>query len=601
MCGILGFISKFNINIPHFIKLLDRLSYRGYDSAGIYYNNEIVKKQGRISNLNGYSNNPQNIIIGHTRWATHGKPIDINSHPHKCNDGSIVLVHNGIIENYMALKTKLMNVGYHFESETDTEVLVNWIHYCKKLYNLDNKMAIRNALLEVDGTYGLVIKFVDEDKLYAIRNSSPLCLGIADNSYYISSDKSTFIDVTKDVIYLNDNELLVLNEDSYEIMDINNEQIVPDIIRLKEDIQQIEKGNYDHFMLKEIMEQPTALNYCLQGRIINDKVKLGGIHNINFNRVKRIIICACGTSYHAGLIGRTIIENISEIPVIVEQASEFRYRRYLHQEGDLVLLISQSGETADTIEGLKIAKKHGVQVMSICNVVGSSLARLASQGIYLHLGPEIGVASTKAFSGQVCILILLACYIAQEKDINDADRIRILRSMGDITKYIDDILGDKDMIYKLAKNFRFAQNFIFLGRKLNYPIALEGALKLKEISYIHAEGFSASELKHGPIALINPLMPTLIIIPQDSVYEKTKSNLLEVYSRNGILVIITNKSNHELDDLSDYIIRIPDNVEEEIIPILSVIPLQLFAYYVGILRGCDVDKPRNLAKSVTVE
>lgn len=608
MCGIVGYVGE-NKARPILINGIRRLEYRGYDSAGlsIIKDNEIIcaKSVGYIDELEKKIDSKFNegtIGIVHTRWATHGAPTVENAHPHCDCSGRISIVHNGIIENYKYLKAKLEKEGHIFKSETDSEVIA---HLIESYFEGKIEDAVRRALKEVDGAYGLaIISLDDPGKLIAARRGSPLIVGIGKREHFVTSDVAAILEYTREVVYLDDNEIAVLTMDKMETTDINNVQISKSINEIQWNLDKIEKGGYEHFMLKEIYEQPQTLRDAMLGRFEKDSnlVHLGGLkekENI-LRDIRRIIIVACGTSWNAGLIGEYMIEEHLGIPVEVEYASEFRYRNPIIEEGTMVLVISQSGETADTLAAMHEAKKKGAAILSICNVVGSSIAREADCGIFLHAGPEIGVASTKAFTSQITVLFLLTLFLARvrgKKEVLSSDFANKLR---EIPGQVQQILDREDQIIKIAQLYSDSDNFLYLGRGYNYPVALEGALKLKEISYIHAEGYPAAEMKHGPIALIDKNMPVVIIATTDSVYAKILSNIEEVRTRGGKVIAIANEHNNEISEMVDHVLYIPETIDV-LTPILSVIPLQLLAYHIAVMRGCDVDKPRNLAKSVTVE
>lgn len=614
MCGIVAYLGKKEA-LPIIINGLKKLEYRGYDSAGIalMFDNEIAvrKTAGKVSDLenllssNGYDKTA-NIGFGHTRWATHGEPNNINAHPIFDDGNEIVVIHNGIIENYNTLKARLEREGYQFITETDTECLVHLIrsHYKNVM---DFETAVRLALTEVDGTYGMcVLSKFDPDKLIAARKGSPLVLGVGEDEYIIASDAAAIIPHTRQVLYLMDGEMVIATKDNFEIKTIQDEKITRELEEITFDLEEIEKGGYDHFMLKEINEQPESITNTMRGRIIKETglVKLGGLMNVTekLKFAPRIIISACGTAWHAGLVGEYMIEQICKIPVEVEYASEFRYRNPVIYPNDIMFVISQSGETADTLAALREAKNRGADVYGIVNVVGSTIARETAAGIYTHAGPEIGVASTKAFTSQLTGLALISLMIAQYRNsISHTEIKKITDELLKIPEKINDILKLNDQILNIAKVFKFCQHMLYLGRGYNFPVALEGALKLKEISYIHAEGYPAAEMKHGPIALIDQNMPVIVIAPKDSTYEKVISNIREVKARKGVIITITDiESDGHIEEYSDYVIKIPHTLEM-LSPILTTIPLQLFAYHLAVLRGCNVDQPRNLAKSVTVE
>jgi glucosamine--fructose-6-phosphate aminotransferase (isomerizing) len=608
MCGIVGYIGE-NKARPILINGIRRLEYRGYDSAGlsIIKDSEIIcaKSVGFIDELEKKLNGKFDggtLGIVHTRWATHGAPTVENAHPHCDCTGNISIVHNGIIENYNYLKAKLEKEGHIFKSETDSEVIA---HLIESYFEGKLEDAVRSALKEVDGAYGLaIISLDDPGKLIAARRGSPLIVGIGKREHFVTSDAAAILEYTKEVVYLDDNEIAVLTRDKMETTDINNVQISKRIDEVQWNLDKIEKGGYEHFMLKEIYEQPQSLRDTMLGRFEKDSnlVHLGGlIDKENILRdARRIIIVACGTSWNAGLIGEYMIEEHLGIPVEVEYASEFRYRNPIIEEGTTVLVISQSGETADTLAAMHEAKKKGAVILSICNVVGSSIARESDCGIFLHAGPEIGVASTKAFTSQITVLFLLTLFLARvrgKKEVLNSDLTNKLR---EIPGQVQQILDREDQIIKIAQLYSDSDNFLYLGRGYNYPVALEGALKLKEISYIHAEGYPAAEMKHGPIALIDKNMPVVFIATTDSVYAKILSNIEEVRTRGGKVIAIANEQNNEISEMVDHVLYIPETIDA-LTPILSVIPLQLLAYHIAVKRGCDVDKPRNLAKSVTVE
>ena len=609
MCGIVGYIGNKNAILVG-LDGLKRLEYRGYDSAGMAALGKAdklycEKLTGRVNNLEQKLNNQNidsNIAIMHTRWATHGKPTTKNAHPHWDCKKEIFVVHNGIIENYKALKDKLEKEGHKFISETDTEVLS---HLIEKFFRGNLEEAVRRALKLVRGTYGLaVISKKEPNKIVAARNSSPLLVGIGKNEHIVASDASAVIGYTKNVVYLNDGEIGVITPSDFQILTLDKQPVKKDVQELEWDIKEAEKGGLDHFMLKEIFEQPEALENAMRGRLIIKEglAKLGGLESVEkrLRKIKRIIIIACGTSYHAGLIGEHMLEEYAGIPTEIEYASEFRYRKPVLNKDTAIVAISQSGETADTLAALREAKRKGVLTLGIVNVVGSSIARETDAGIYNHAGPEIGVASTKAFTSQLSILALLALFLGRQRQMSLVMGKRVAEELNQIPFLVEKILAKDNDIERLAKKYCQFNNFLYIGRKYNYPVALEGALKLKEISYIHAEGYGAGEMKHGPIALIDENFPTIAVVPSDSVYEKMISNIEEIKARSGPIIAIATYGNKRIDRLVDEVIYIPKTLEM-LTPILSVIPLQLFAYHCGVLRGCDVDKPRNLAKSVTVE
>tara|TARA_B100000963_G_scaffold5770_1_gene4462 strand:- start:87 stop:1928 length:1842 start_codon:yes stop_codon:yes gene_type:complete len=613
MCGIVAYVGS-NEAYPIIIKGLKRLEYRGYDSAGIAIGSKsttkIYKKKGKVSNLESYvlqKNYSGTIGIGHTRWATHGEPNEVNAHPHTSGDKKLSLIHNGIIENHDSIKKALVSKGHMFESNTDTEVLVHLIEEIKNHEEVSLFEAVRIALNEVVGAYAIVVfEEGNNNEFIAARKGSPLLIGMGRNEYYVASDASPIIEYTNEVIYLKDGEIARLNcNENIEIKTIQNKSITPYIHELKINLDTIEKGGYPHFMLKEIYEQPKSILDTMRGRINpeNNEVKLGGILDYEKTIINssRIIIVACGTSWHAALIGEYLFEDFARIPVEVEYASEFRYRNPIIHENDVVLAISQSGETADTLAALELAKEKGATVLGICNVVGSSIPRLTHAGIYTHAGPEIGVASTKAFTTQVVVLILTALRIGKQKGtLSITDYHQIITELDLIPSKIEKVLKINSQIEVIAKEFKDATNFLYLGRGYNFPVALEGALKLKEISYIHAEGYPAAEMKHGPIALIDDEMPIVVIATRKGNYEKVVSNIQEVKARGGRIISIVTAGDSIVKNLTDYCIEIP-NCFEELSPLLTNIPLQLLSYHIAVLRGCDVDQPRNLAKSVTVE
>jgi len=610
MCGIVGYFGKQNA-IPILINGLKRLEYRGYDSAGlsVFDGGEIhtFKKKGKVHDLEKIIKNfniNTNIGIAHTRWATHGFPNDINAHPHLDNSKRISIVHNGIIENYSLLKKSLLEQGYYFYSETDSEVLAVLIGAIfKKTQNIED--AVRIALNEVTGTFGIVVLSADEpNKLIAARRGSPMVLGIGENEYIFASDASAIIQHTRQVIYLSDDEMAIASNVGYITKTITNEKTNNEIYEIEFDLDRIEKSGYDHFMLKEIFEQPITIQDAYRGRLIVNEgnVKLGGLRAVldRLRNARRIIITACGTSWHAALVGEYMIECLAQIPVEVEYASEFRYRNPVLSAEDVVIAISQSGETADTYAAIKEAKQKGALALGIVNVVGSSIARETDAGVYIHAGPEIGVASTKAFTSQLTTLVLIALLLGRMKTLSSTEGLRIAKELTNLPNKMKKILENAEQIKSLALKFKDARNFLYLGRGYNFPVALEGALKLKEISYIHAEGYPAAEMKHGPIALIDENMPVVFIATQDEIYEKILSNIEEVKARNGNVIAIATEGDELINRIADYVIYIPSTIPI-LTPILSVIPLQLMAYYIAVELGCSVDQPRNLAKSVTVE
>lgn len=612
MCGIVAYIGEKEA-YPLLIKGLKRLEYRGYDSAGVALLNgdvNIYKKKGKVQELVNHAQGAKKkgtLGIGHTRWATHGAPDDLNAHPHVSGDGRLALVHNGIIENYALLKKALEKGGHVFHSETDTEVLVHLIEEIQNRDNLPLEEAVRIALTRVVGAYAIVVLDKnDPNKLVAARKASPLVIGIGDNEFFLASDATPIVEHTKRVIYLNDEEIAVVHRSgSYDIRTINNEVQAPFVHELDMKIEMLEKGGYDYFMLKEIHEQPTTISDCMRGRLNADDgwIMLGGLeeHVNRITKAKRIIIAACGTSWHAGLIAEYLIEDLARLPVEVEYASELRYRNPIITEDDVVIAISQSGETADTLAALELAKEKGALIYGIVNVVGSSIARITDAGSYIHAGPEIGVASTKAFTGQVTLLTMMALSLAQKRGtISTSYFQQLLNEMANIPKKIEKVLESNKKIEYIAQEIKDKPNALYLGRGYNFPIALEGALKLKEISYIHAEGYPAAEMKHGPIALIDEEMPVIVIATNKSAYDKIASNIQEVKARKGLVIAVVTEGDEVISQIADYTIEIPDT-EEPFTPLLSVIPLQLLSYHIALMRNCNVDQPRNLAKSVTVE
>lgn len=612
MCGIVGYIGNKDA-YPILIKGLKRLEYRGYDSAGVAVLNgnlNVYKKKGKVNNLIefvGDANTAGTLGIGHTRWATHGVPDDNNAHPHLSGNERLVIIHNGIIENYAPIKLWLEEQGHTFKSDTDTEVLIHLIEEIQEKGNLSIEEAVRLALNEVIGAYAIVVlDRLDPNKMVAARKSSPLVVGIGENEFFLASDATPIIEYTNQVVYLDDNEIAVVDrETGLKIMDMNKVSKMPFIQEVDLKIEALEKGGYDYFMLKEIYEQPKSIEECMRGRFNIEEgwIHLGGIlqHKNRICNAKRIIIVACGTSWHSGLIAEYLIEDLARIPVEVEYASEFRYRNPIISEDDIVIAISQSGETADTLAALELAKSKGAFTYGIVNVVGSSIARVTDAGSYIHAGPEIGVASTKAFTGQVTLLTLMALIIANEKGtISKNQYHELIAEISTIPKKVEKALDCDKVVKQIAKKFKDANNALYLGRGYNFPVALEGALKLKEISYIHAEGYPAAEMKHGPIALIDENMPVVVIATNKSAHEKIVSNVQEVKARKGVVIAIVNEGDQQIANLADYTIEIPATAEP-FTPLISVIPLQLLSYHIAIMRGCNVDQPRNLAKSVTVE
>jgi len=613
MCGIVGYIGEKQA-YPIILKGLQRLEYRGYDSAGVALSEEnginILKQKGKVSDLEDYSsdkNKNGTIGIGHTRWATHGVPNQKNAHPHSSGNGKLAIIHNGIIENYDSLKKVLSEKGHTFNSDTDTEVLIHLIEEIKEHENCNLFEAVRLALNKVIGAYAIVVmEEGNNQEFIAARKGSPLVIGVGEGEYFIASDATPIIEYTRNVVYLEDGEIARVNKaEELEIKTISNTKISPYIHELEMSLDSIEKGGFPHFMLKEIFEQPHAVSDTLRGRI-DPKTKdviLGGLseYEQKIKNANRIIIVACGTSWHAGLIAEYLFEDLTRIPVEVEYASEFRYRNPIINENDIVMAISQSGETADTLAALELAKEKGSTILGICNVVGSSIARLTDAGCYTHAGPEIGVASTKAFTTQVVVLTLMALRIAKLKGtINNTDYHTLITELELISDKIEEVLQSDKLVEEISAKFKDSLNFLYLGRGYNFPVALEGALKLKEISYIHAEGYPAAEMKHGPIALIDDDMPIVVIATKKGNYEKVVSNIQEVKARGGRLIAIVTKGDTTVKEMADYVIEIPE-CSEQLTPLLTNIPLQLLSYYIAVMRGCNVDQPRNLAKSVTVE
>lgn len=610
MCGIVGYIGNKNC-VPILIEGLKRLEYRGYDSAGIGLINsngcKLIKEKGKVSDLEKlvYTDNiSANLGIGHTRWATHGEPSMINAHPHVNKEKTLFVIHNGIIENYLSLKKGLIEEGYEFVSETDTEVLAHLIdHYLKLKNSLFN--AVRYALNEVEGTYGIAVIYKNEsDKIIVAKKGSPLVIGIGDKENFIASDVNALITHTRQVVYLEDGEIAEVHADCFKTKTIQDEEIIKEINQVEIGIDAITKGSYSHFMLKEIMDQPESIYNSMRGRLVFDEgiAKLGGLQGFE-DRIlnsRRILISACGTSWHAGLVGEYMLEQFAEIPVEVDYASEFRYRNPIVTKDDTVIFISQSGETADTLAALKEAKKKGALCLGICNVVGSSIARESHAGVYIHAGPEIGVASTKAFTSQLVVLSLITLLLARRKSMSLEEGREVITELQSLPEKVEKILKQNSLIEELAEKYLLAKNFLYLGRGYNFPVALEGALKMKEISYIHAEGYPAAEMKHGPIALIDYDMPVIFIATKDFVYDKVVSNIQEVKARKGRIIAIVNEDDTQIEKMVNHVIRVP-KTHSILTPILTVIPLQLLAYHVAVKKGLNVDQPRNLAKSVTVE
>jgi len=615
MCGIVAYLGHRQA-YEVIIKGLKRLEYRGYDSAGIALLNQqldVHKKQGKVKELEKYLHegvNPAqlnaNLGMGHTRWATHGIPSDQNAHPHFSGDQRLAIIHNGIIENYDALKQELINKGHHFHSDTDTEVLIHFIEDVRQHNGFTLEEAVRIALQRVVGAYAIVVMSADDpDTLIAARKGSPLVLGLGKDEFFFASDATPIVEYANEVVYLNDNEVCVVQEGEFSIKDLDDVPTDPYIQKLDLELEAIEKGGFDHFMLKEIHEQPKSIGDCMRGRINPETgtLMLGGIRDyidemVNANRM---IIVACGTSWHAGLVAEYIFEDLCRIPVEVEYASEFRYRNPVLGPGDIVIAISQSGETADTLAAIELAKSKGATVLGVCNVVGSSIARASHAGIYTHAGPEIGVASTKAFTAQLTVLTMFALLIGQrKKTLAEEDYRFLVKEMSQIPAKVEKALKLNDHIRYISAIYKDATNAIYLGRGYNFPVALEGALKLKEISYIHAEGYPAAEMKHGPIALIDEEMPVVFIATQDSSYEKIVSNIQEVKARKGQVIAIVTEGDQQIADMADHVLEVPES-SQLLMPLISAIPLQLLSYHIALMRGCNVDQPRNLAKSVTVE
>jgi glutamine---fructose-6-phosphate transaminase (isomerizing) len=612
MCGIVAYLGPRQA-YPILMKGLHRLEYRGYDSAGLCLVNDdlkIYKCKGKVTELENYVKDKDvsgTTGMAHTRWATHGEPSQINAHPHYSRNKGLAIIHNGIIENYASLRSELMNRGYTFLSDTDTEVLIHLIEDIQLNEKCALEEAVRIALNQVIGAYAIVILSKDEpDKIIAARKGSPMVLGIGKDEYFVASDATPIIEYTNNVVFMNDEEIATIERNkNLKIRTIKNKQKTPYIQKLEMSLSAIEKGGFDHFMLKEIYEQPRSVRDSMRGRLNIDKgiVHLGGIRDYEQKllNTKRIIITACGTSWHAGLVGEYLIEELARIPVEVEYSSEFRYRNPILSEDDVVIAISQSGETADTLAAIELAKSKGATVLGICNVVGSSIARATHAGVYTHAGPEIGVASTKAFTAQVVILTLLALQIAQDKGTISRSRFhQILTELDTIPQKIEKTLLLNDQVMEIARIYKDVRNSLYLGRGYNFPVALEGALKLKEISYIHAEGYPAAEMKHGPIALIDDQMPVVVIATKKGTYEKVISNIQEVKARKGKIIAIINEGDETVRQLADHTIEIPET-EEMLVPLIATVPLQLLSYHIAVMRNCNVDQPRNLAKSVTVE
>ncbi|WP_028526744.1 glutamine--fructose-6-phosphate transaminase (isomerizing) [Runella limosa] len=612
MCGIVAYVGHQEA-CPIIIKGLKRLEYRGYDSAGIALLNKdglnIYKKKGKVVALEEELKSKDTaacIGIGHTRWATHGEPNDRNAHPHYSNHKKLAIIHNGIIENYATIKQKLLQKGHEFRSETDSEVLIHFIEDIQSEVNCTLLEAVRLALQEVVGAYAIVVMTEDEpSQLIAARKSSPLVIGVGEDEFFFASDATPIIEYTKDVVYLDDNQIALVRNNELKIVNLENERQLPYVQKLEMELEAIEKGGYDHFMLKEIFEQPRSIADSMRGRVNSEEgsLQLGGLSEYmgKLADAKRIIIVGCGTSWHAGLVAEYVFEELARIPVEVEYASEFRYRNPIIREKDFVIAISQSGETADTLAAIQLAKSKGATIFGVCNVVGSSIARETHAGAYTHAGPEIGVASTKAFTAQVTVLTQMAIAVAKKRGtISEGLYRQLLIELENIPRKVEQVLKAADKIKEIAFIFTYARNFIYLGRGLNFPVALEGALKLKEISYIHAEGYPAAEMKHGPIALIDEDMPVVFIATKDSSYEKVVSNIQEVKARKGRVIAIVTEGDSLIHSMVDFVIEIP-KTHEILMPLLSSIPLQLLSYYIAVMRGRNVDQPRNLAKSVTVE
>jgi glucosamine--fructose-6-phosphate aminotransferase (isomerizing) len=610
MCGIVGYIGKRNA-LPVILSGLKRLEYRGYDSAGVAVLQEgkieVTKTVGKVSQLEQALslNAPFSLIgMGHTRWATHGEPSLLNAHPHLDCQGKIALIHNGVIENYAALKKKLVESGHHFQSATDTEVIAHLIEEFNRWDN-DLETAVRHALLQVQGTYGLVIMSESEpDRLIVARHGSPLVIGLADEEYIVASDASALIEHTRKVVYLADGEVATMTRDGVRTKTLGDVETKKFVEELTFDLAQIERGGHDHFMLKEIYEQPDTIRNAMRGRlrVEEGEVKLGGLELVSERLLKarRIVLIGCGTSWHAGLVGEYMLEQIAKVPVEVEYASEFRYRNPLISSDDVVFAISQSGETADTMAALREAKARGATVLGIVNVVGSSVARETDGGVYVHAGPEIGVASTKAFTSQLTVLALISMMLARARGMSASDARVLTRELDSLPAKAAYVLKTVGRVREIAEEFKDARNALYLGRGSNFPVALEGALKLKEISYIHAEGYPAAEMKHGPIALIDEKMPVVFIAPKDAIYDKVLSNMEEVRARKGKIIAVANEDDKEIERLAEFVLRVP-RTYGFFGPIINIIPLQLLAYYIAVARGVNVDQPRNLAKSVTVE
>jgi glucosamine--fructose-6-phosphate aminotransferase (isomerizing) len=611
MCGIVAYVGHRQAS-EVILKGLKRLEYRGYDSAGIALLNgglNVYKKKGKVSELESHLNQKNldsHIGIGHTRWATHGEPNDVNAHPHYSASGKLAMIHNGIIENYSSLKKELVSKGHHFDSETDTEVFIHFIEDIKDKEGCPLDEAVRLALTKVVGAYAVVIMSEeDPELLVAARKGSPLVIGVGKDEFFLASDATPIVEYTNEVVYLNDQEIATIEGGKLTVKNTSNLPLTPYIQTVDMELEAIEKGGFDHFMLKEIFEQPKSISDCMRGRLDSrsGRLVLGGLREYLNKLVNadRILIVACGTSWHAGLVAEYFFEEFCRIPVEVEYASEFRYRNPVIREGDVVIAISQSGETADTLAAIELAKSRGAIIFGVCNVVGSSIPRTTHAGAYTHAGPEIGVASTKAFTAQLTVLNMIALIVAQKKGtITEGKCFELLVEMENIPSKVEKALQLNDQIEKIAATFKDARNFLYLGRGYNFPVALEGALKLKEISYIHAEGYPAAEMKHGPIALIDKEMPVVFIATHDSSYEKIVSNIQEVKARKGRVISVVTEGDKLIPKMSEFVIEVPA-VHEALMPMVSVIPLQLLSYHIAVMRGCNVDQPRNLAKSVTVE
>jgi len=611
MCGIVGYIGLKQV-YPIIINGLKRLEYRGYDSAGIAIVNgetRVYKKAGKVLDLENFTEHDKvtgTIGMGHTRWATHGEPNDINAHPHQSFHGYFTLIHNGIIENYSTLKKELQSRGYIFKSETDTEVLVNLIEYYYMKAKVSAELAVRLALSKVIGAYGIVVACTEEhDQLIAARKGSPLVIGIGKDEYFIASDATPIVEHTKSVIYLNNDNVAILKRTELILKTIDDVELTPNIQQLSLELGEIEKNGFDHFMIKEIFEQPRSIKDTFRGRLSADlkNIRLGGLIDVmdRIEKARRIIIIGCGTSWHAGLVGEYLLEEYARIPVEVEYASEFRYRNPVIYDDDVVIAISQSGETADTLAAISLAKENNALVLGICNVVGSSIPRETHAGVYTHAGPEIGVASTKAFTAQVTVLAMMAFLLSKRRNtITDEEYYKLIQELDKIPAKIEETLKYNDEYKRIAELYKDSTNFLYLGRGYFFPVALEGALKLKEISYIHAEGYPAAEMKHGPIALIDKQMPVVVIATKDRSYEKIVSNIQEVKARNGIVIAVVTEGDTIIRNMADHVLEVPD-AHSALAALLTVIPLQLLSYHIAVMRGCNVDQPRNLAKSVTVE